>query len=80
MSGTSDLIAQGFGSWSSVAKLPTLGFDIGAAITSHVVTIEGRCFTEEAKGFSVDSTRKILATITPGDAAVSYGFEETEVS
>ena len=25
MSGTSDLIAQGFGSWSTVNKVPTLG-------------------------------------------------------
>ena len=28
MAGTSDLIAQGFGSWSTVDKIPTLGFSI----------------------------------------------------
>ena len=28
MAGTSDLIAQGFGSWSTVNKIPTLGFSI----------------------------------------------------
>tara|TARA_B100001123_G_scaffold372354_1_gene436192 strand:+ start:416 stop:631 length:216 start_codon:yes stop_codon:yes gene_type:complete len=32
MSGTSDLIAQGFGSWSTVAKVPTLGLG-SAAVT-----------------------------------------------
>ena len=26
MAGTSDLIALGFGSWSTVARVPTLGF------------------------------------------------------
>ena len=28
MAGTSDLIALGFGSWSTVARVPTLGFAI----------------------------------------------------
>jgi len=28
MAGTSDIIAYGFGSWSTVAKVPTLGFGI----------------------------------------------------
>ena len=32
MAGTSDLIAQGFGSWSTVAKVPTLGLG-SAAVT-----------------------------------------------
>ena len=32
MSGTSDLIAQGFGSWSTVNKVPTLGLG-SAAVT-----------------------------------------------
>ena len=32
MAGTSDLIAQGFGSWSTVAKVPTLGLQ-SAAVT-----------------------------------------------
>ncbi len=32
MSGTSDLIAQGFGSWSTVNKVPTLGL-VAAAVT-----------------------------------------------
>ena len=29
MSGISDIIAYGFGSWSTVSKLPTLGFNLG---------------------------------------------------
>tara|TARA_R100000808_G_C2009465_1_gene62703 strand:- start:185 stop:385 length:201 start_codon:yes stop_codon:yes gene_type:complete len=28
MAGTADLIAQGFGTWSTVAKVPTLGLSI----------------------------------------------------
>ena len=32
MAGTSDLIAQGFGSWSTVIKVPTLGLG-SAAVT-----------------------------------------------
>ena len=32
MSGTSDLIAQGFGSWSTVNRVPTLGLG-SAAVT-----------------------------------------------
>ena len=32
MAGTSDLIAQGFGSWSTVNKVPTLGL-VAAAVT-----------------------------------------------
>ena len=32
MSGINDIIAYGFGGWSTVAKLPTLGFGIGAAL------------------------------------------------
>ncbi len=45
-----------------------------------VVTIEGQIITTRTRGLTVDSTRKILATLTPGDAAVVYTFEETEVS
>jgi hypothetical protein len=37
MSGTADLIAFGFGSWSTVAKVPTLGFGIGAPLDIIVV-------------------------------------------
>ncbi len=32
MAGTSDLVAQGFGSWSTVNKVPTLGLG-SAAVT-----------------------------------------------
>ncbi len=45
-----------------------------------VITIEGQIITTRTRGLTVDSTRKILATLTPGDAAVVYTFEETEVS
>ena len=31
MAGTSDIIAQGIGSWGSVNKIPTLGFGSGEA-------------------------------------------------
>lgn len=32
MSGISDIIAFGFGSWSTVNKVPTMGFGIGATV------------------------------------------------
>ena len=31
MAGSADLIAQGFGTWSTVAKVPTLGLSIAEA-------------------------------------------------
>ena len=38
MAGTTDIIAYGFGSWSTVAKVPTLGFLSG---TVQVPTASG---------------------------------------
>ena len=70
-----DIVAYGFGSWSTVNSIPTLGFDIGVVV-EHTITID---FETSLSG-DVDGTRKVKATLTPGDAAVVYNFEETEVS
>jgi hypothetical protein len=32
MAGVNDLVAFGFGSWSTVAKVPTWGFGIGSVV------------------------------------------------
>ena len=77
MADVNDIIAHGFGSWSTVNSIPTLGFSIGAPAATHVITID---FTTSLSGESTDGTRKVIATITPADAAVVYVFEETEVS
>lgn len=76
MADVNDIVAYGFGSWSTVNSVPTLGFGIGEPAASHVVAID---FSTSLSG-DVDGTRKVIATITPGDAAVVYVFEETEVS
>ena len=52
----------------------------GTAVTSHVITIEGQCLVADSEGVKMDSRRAVRATLTPGDAAVVYVFEETEVS
>ena len=31
MAGVNDIVSHGFGSWSTVAKVPTLGFGIGTS-------------------------------------------------
>lgn len=76
MAAVSNIIAAGFGSWSTVNYVPTLGFGIGEAAATHVITMD---HTTSLSG-DVDGTRKVIATISPGDAAVVYVFEETEVS
>jgi len=76
MADVNDIIAYGFGSWSTVNSIPTLGFSIGAAAASHEITID---FTTSLSG-DEDGTRKVIANVTPGDAAVVYVFDETEVS
>ena len=76
MADVNDIIAYGFGSWSDVNSIPTLGFSIGAAAASHVITID---FSTSLEG-EVDGTRKVVATLTPGDAGVVYVLDETEVS
>lgn len=43
---------------------------------AHEITID---FATSLSG-EVDGTRKVVATLTPGDDAVVYVFEETEVS
>lgn len=52
----------------------------GTAVASHVITIEGQCFVVDQDGVNIDSMRTIIAELIPGDEAVSYVFEETEVS
>ena len=77
MADVSKVVAHGFGSWSTVNYVPTLGFGIGEAAASHVITMD---FSTSLTGESVDGTRKVIATLVPGDAAVVYVFDETEVS
>jgi hypothetical protein len=45
-------------------------------VQTHTITID---FSTSLDG-EVDGTRKVAATLTPGDAAVVYVFAETEVS
>lgn len=39
MSGISNIVGLGFGSWSSVEYVPTLGFGVGSAATVHQAAI-----------------------------------------
>lgn len=49
----------------------------GTATVSHVITID---FETSLTGEEADGTRKVIATLSPADAAVVYVFDETEVS
>ena len=58
-----------------------MGQEGGGTVTaSPVITIEGRSLVADEKCTNVDSVRTIRTTLTPGDAADVYVFEETEVS
>jgi hypothetical protein len=48
MAGVNDIIAFGFGGWSTVAKVPTWGFGIGAAAS---------LITPAGLDYSVDDSR-----------------------
>ena len=45
MSGINDIIAYGFGGWSTVAKVPTLGFGIGAVADVIFIGSIGMCMS-----------------------------------
>ena len=54
MAGVNDIIAFGFGGWSTVNQVPTLGFGVGAAVVSIFAPgdiIYTRHRTSESDGF-----------------------------
>jgi len=58
----------------------TWHFGGGGGVGLHVVKITGKMETQGRHGTRIDNTRNILATITPGDTGVNYGFDEGEVN
>lgn len=63
MAGVSDIIAYGFGSWSTVAKVPTLGFGIGTvAVTSSPVIRRAVAATATPVRTAVPSTENPIRT------------------
>lgn len=53
----------------------------GTATVEHTITIDfSTSVTSGPAANETDGTRKVIANVTPGDAAVVYVFEETEVS
>ena len=71
-----DIVCLGFGSWSNINAVVTLGYSIGTAVA---MTMEGRCMTVLPNRLITDSTRTLVAQGLSGEN-VSYAFEETEVS
>jgi hypothetical protein len=52
----------------------------GTAAVSHTITMEFETgLTSGPQADEVDGTRKVIATLTPGDASVVYVFDETEL-
>ena len=74
-----DVVTGGFGTFSTVNKVPTYGFSIATGVDREI-TIYGRCLTTHAQGLNTDSTRTLEMSISGDADSVEYVFEETEVS
>ena len=62
MSGTADIIAYGFGAWSTVAKVPTLGFG-----SASVTTYPGIEMSDTEKPLHVSDSDWLLHISDEGD-------------
>ena len=65
---------------AALGWLLNLGFAGGVAVTEHTILLDGECLMSDTSGVEIDCKRLVRAVLTPGDAAVNYVFEETEVS